>query len=109
MGGIDEKSPSVEARAFDVKYRRAKFYFLPRISFFLSPGLNSEAPLDSPVVEESFFLSPGENSEAPRAGGVVELFNWVPGAKLEAPLPEPAKLRPDEAISMTAAVTIKVF
>jgi hypothetical protein len=89
------------------------FYFLPvlRASFILSPGVNSEAPLDMPVVEESFILSPGENSEAPREVGEVELFIWGPGANPEAPLApdEPAKLRLDEPISMAVAATINVL
>jgi hypothetical protein len=67
------------------------------------------APLDIPVVEESFILSPGENSEAPRVVE-FELFIWVPGADPEAPfVAEPAKLRPDEPISIAAAASISVF
>ena len=90
--------------------RRSDFisYYFLRASLNLSPGLNSEAPLDVPVVR-SFFLSPGENSEAPRVVE-VELCISVPGAELEAPLPdEPAKLRLVEPIRMAAAVTIKVL
>jgi hypothetical protein len=79
-----------------------------RLSLNRSPGLNSEAPLDDPVVE-SFFLSPGENSEAPWVVGDVELFICVPGANPDAPWDEPAKLTLGEAINITAAVTIKVF
>jgi len=83
-------------------------YFFLRRSFILSPGLNSEAPLDVPVVE-SFILSPGANSEAPRVVVVVELFICVPGAKPEAPFVEPAKPRPDEPTSIAAAAIINVF
>ena len=76
--------------------------------------MNSEAPLvaplDLPVVEESFILSPGESSEAPREFVEFELFIWVPGADPEAPfVAEPAKLRPDEPISIAAAAIINVF
>ena len=69
------------------------------------------APLDMPVVPESFILSPGESSEAPREVGALELFICVPGAESEAPFvpDEPAKLRPDDPISIAAAATIKVF
>ena len=58
------------------RYRRSDSYFLPvlRASFILSPGANSEAPLDMPVVVESFILSPGEFSEAPRDVGEVGEF-----------------------------------
>jgi len=85
-------------------------YFFFRASFILSPGVNSEAPLDIPVVEESFILSPGDNSEAPREFVEVELFIWVPGADPEAPfVAEPAKLRPDEPIIIAAAAITNVF
>jgi hypothetical protein len=69
------------------------------------------APLDMPVVPESFILSPGESSEAPREVGALELFICVPGAESEAPFvsDEPAKLRPDDPISIAAAAIIKVF
>lgn len=85
-------------------------YFL-RASFILSPGVNSEAPFDIPVVpvvRESFILSPGDDSEAPR---MFELFIRVPGAVSEAPLvpDEPAKLNPDDPISNAAVAIIKVF
>ncbi|SRR5258706_15275424 len=87
---------------------RSTNYFFLRASFILSPGLNSEAPLDTPVVEESFILSPGANSDAPREVGVVELF-CVPGANPEAPfVAEPAKLRPDDPIRIAAEI-INVF
>ena len=67
--------------------------------------------MDMPVVPESFILSPGESSEAPRGVGALELFICVPGAESEAPFvpDEPAKLRPDDPISIAAAATIKVF
>ena len=85
-------------------------YFFFRTSFILSPGVNSEAPLDIPVVVESFILSPGDSSEAPFDVGVVELFIIVPGADPEAPfVAEPAKLRPDEPISIAAAAITKVL
>lgn len=80
----------------------------------MSPGVDSDAPLDMPVVpvvDESFILSPGESSEAPREFGEVELFIWVPGAVSDAPLvpDEPAKLKPDDPISMAVAAITKVF
>jgi len=69
------KKPRCCDRGFRRFYRDLNFisYYFLRASLNLSPGLNSEAPLDRPVVE-SFFLSPGENSEAPRVVGEVELF-----------------------------------
>jgi hypothetical protein len=79
-----------------------------RASFILSPGLNSEAPFDMPVVRESFILSPGANSDAPRELVVFELCIWVPGAYCEAPLVDPAKLD-DETVNIAAAATIRVF
>ena len=68
-------------------------------------------PLDMPVVRESFILSPGESSEAAREVEAPELFICVPGAEPEAPLvpDDPARLRPDELISIAAAAIIKVF
>ena len=92
-----------------VSSRSFNNYFFLRRSFIVSPGVNSEAPLDLPVVE-SFILSPGANSEAPREVVVVELFICVPGAEPEAPfVAEPAKLRPDEPTSIAAAAIINVF
>src|SRR5258708_23716795 len=103
------RTPRLVAGAvLNLANRHSTDYFFLRRSFILSPGVNSEAPLDLPVVE-SFILSPGANSEAPREVVVVELFIWVPGAKPEAPFVEPAKLRPYEPISIAAAAMINVF
>jgi hypothetical protein len=71
---VRREGPGVVSGASVVLTRGKRCYFFFRASFILSPGLNSEAPFDIPVVRESFILSPGENSDAPRDVGVVALF-----------------------------------
>ena len=70
------RKPSSVAGAFvlNIVIDARSNYFFFCASFILSPGVNSEASLDIPVVEESFILSPGDNSEAPREFIEVELF-----------------------------------